>query len=365
MNKIAFFLSDLDGGGAERVILNLANGFAQQGEFVDLVLARKEGLYLGQIDPGVNTIDLKAKSLFRSIPSLVKYLQNQRPQAMISALEDTNIVALMAKILARKKISVFVTVHNNLSQEIRHAQQWKRKIVPYFLRWIYPFAYRVVCVSQGVAQDLVKFGIQPRQIRVIYNPIVTPELIIKLQENLEHPWFLLGQPPVILGVGRLNPQKDFPTLIRAFALVRRVQPARLLILGEGETRSELISLIKELNLDTDVQLEGFVENPFAYMKKAQVLVLSSAWEGFGNVLVEAMAAGIAVVSTDCPSGPEEILDKGKYGSLVAIADPAAMAAAILNTLKNNVDPSWLKNRAEEFSLEKILDQYRLLIEKKL
>lgn len=258
-----------------------------------------------------------------------------------------------------------MTIHNNLSQEIRHAQHWKRKIVPYFLRWIYPFAHRVVCVSKGVAQDLVKFGIQPQQIRVIYNPIVTPKLIAKLQENLEHPWFLSNQPPVILGVGRLNHQKDFLTLIRAFALVRQVQNARLLILGEGETRPELISLIKELNLETDVQLEGFVENPFAYMRKARVLVLSSAWEGFSNVLVEAMAAGIPVVSTDCPSGPREILAQGKYGQLVGISDPAAMAAAILNTLKNNVDSSLLKNRAEEFSLEKILGQYRLLIQKKI
>jgi glycosyltransferase involved in cell wall biosynthesis len=361
MTKLTFFLNDLAGGGAERVMLNLANGFASQGEAVDLVLARKEGSYLSEIDRRVKVIDLKATSLLRSLPSFVNYLQQQRPAAVISALEDTNLIALFAKIIMGGAIPTFVTVHNNLSQEVYHAQQLKRKIVPYLLRWIYPFADGVVCVSEGVARDLVKLGVDRRQIHVIYNPIVTPELIEKQQAPLDHPWFLPDRPPVILGVGRLTPQKDFPTLIRAFALVRQQQPARLILLGEGEERSSLASLIEKLHLQEEVDLPGFVDNPFAYMARARVLVLSSAWEGFGNVLVEAMAAGTPVVSTDCPSGPAEILANGEYGQLVGIADSEAMARAILKILDCPPDQHQLKQRVMEFSVEKILARYRSII----
>jgi glycosyltransferase involved in cell wall biosynthesis len=364
MLKLTFFLSDLDGGGAERVMLNLANGFAQAGAEVDLVLARQEGLYFSQLSSKVKLVDLGAKSLLKSLFPLVNYLKQRQPNALISALEDTNIIALLAKAIAQTKTPVYVTVHNHLSQEARHGKNLKRKLVPYLLRWIYPLATQVVCVSEGVAEDLVNLGVKRQQVRVIYNPIVTPELEEKLAESLEHPWFLPSEPPVILGVGRLNQQKDFPTLLRAFALLRQQQPARLLILGEGEMRKSMETLIRELHLEDQVELAGFVQNPFAYMKRARVLVLSSAWEGFGNVLVEALAAGIPVVSTDCPSGPREILQGGKYGHLVAIADPVAMARAISQTLEEKIDPARLQNRAADFFLATILEQYRLMLEQK-
>ena len=227
MQKLAIFLSDLMGGGAERVMLNLASGFAEQGYLVDIVLARKEGSYLAQIPSQLRLIDLNASSLLRSLPSLIRYLKQERPVALFSALEDTNIVALLAKQLARVSTSVIVTVHNNLSQESRNATNLKRRLVPYLVPWFYPWANAVVAVSKGVAQDLVKLGLRSRNLKVIYNPIITPEFTQKLQQSLEHPWFYQGEPPVILGVGRLNQQKDFSTLIRAFAKVKQQQPARL------------------------------------------------------------------------------------------------------------------------------------------
>jgi glycosyltransferase involved in cell wall biosynthesis len=357
MPKLAVFLSDLLGGGAERVMLNLASGFVGKGYTVDLVLARKEGSYLSQIPSEIRLIDLKAKSLLRSTTLLSRYLQTEKPVALLSALEDTNIVAILAKQLAKVKTPLVVTVHNNLSQESRNATSLKRKFVPYLLRWFYPFADVVVAVSQGVADDLVKLGLQPHKIKVIYNPIVTPELKQKLRESLEHPWFVEGEPPVIIGVGRLNQQKDFATLIQAFAKVRQQLPVRLIILGEGEERLRLEAIARELGIAEDIALPGFVDNPYIYMAKAAVLVLSSAWEGFGNVLVEAMAAETPVVSTNCDSGPAEILADGKYGKLVEVGDPNHMAEAILLSLKQKPQPETLKHIANSFSLEEAVNCY--------
>jgi glycosyltransferase involved in cell wall biosynthesis len=361
MTDLSIFLMDLDGGGAERVMLNLACGFAEQGLQVDLVLVKPEGPYLSQLPPKVRVVKLESSRLILSIPALARYLKQEQPPVLISALEDTNIVALCAKKLAGVSTRIVVTVHNNLSREAQNATQLKRRLTPQFVKWFYPWADSVVAVSQGVADNLVEIGVSSEQLKVIYNPIVTPELSEKLQEPLAHPWFVPDQPPVILGVGRLTKQKDFPTLIRAFAKVRHLQPARLMILGEGEERSHLESLIQELDLAEDVVFPGFVANPYAYMAQAAVLVLSSAWEGFGNVLVEAMAAGTPVVSTNCESGPAEILADGQYGKLVSVGDSEEMAKAIAQALEEVLDSQLLKERAIEFSLEKALTQYRQLL----
>ncbi len=358
MSKLAIFLSDLRGGGAERVMLNIAYGFVEQGYFVDVVLARKEGSYLSQVDSQINLVDLNAKSLLRSTTLLSRYLRQEQPIALLSALEDTNLVALLAKQLARVKIPLIVTVHNNLSQESHNATSLKRKYVPYIIPLFYPLADAVVAVSQGVANDLKKLSLRSNNIKVIYNPIVTPELTKNVHKSLEHPWFATGEPPVILGVGRLNQQKDFLTLIRAFAKVRQQLPARLIILGEGEERSSLELLVKELNLNNDVALPGFVDNPYIYMAKAAVLVLSSGWEGFGNVLVEAMAVGTPVVATDCPSGPAEILENGKYGALVPVGDENKMAEAIIETIHYPPEPEFLIKRGQEFSVKEAVSKYQ-------
>ncbi|MEB3829320.1 glycosyltransferase [Phormidium sp. CCY1219] len=360
MSEIAIFLKDLDGGGAERVMLNLAEGFAWQGMDVDLVLVTPEGPYLSQISPQINAVNLNRKSLLRSLPDLVGYLKRERPKVLLSALEDTNLVALWAKSLAGGCTRTIVTVHNTLSRESRHAPNLKRKFVPYLIPWVYPIADAVVCVSRGVAKDLNQLGLRGENIHVIYNPIVTPPLQAKQEESIDHPWFSPGEPPVILGVGRLNKQKDFPTLIRAFAKVRENQSMRLMLLGEGEERSHLESLVRELGIAADVALPGFVANPYAYMARSALLVLSSAWEGFGNVLVEAMSAGTPVVSTNCESGPAEILAEGTYGKLVPVGDSEAMATAIAQTLAEVPDGQVLQTRAAVFSAENAIAQYRQL-----
>jgi len=251
-------------------------------------------------------------------------------------------------------------VQNNLSKQFQDSPGIIR---PYMVRRFYPWADALVAVSQGVAEDLANITRLPiTDIRVIYNPVVMPDFHEKAKEPVDHPWFAQGQPPVLLGAGRLVKQKDFPTLIRAFALVRQRRPARLIILGEEDKRDPSIkpqieALVRELGLAGEVALPGFVDNPYAYMAKAAVFVLSSIYEGFGNVVAEAMAAGTAVVSTNCESGPMEILEGGKYGRLVPVGDVEALADAILATLYKPTDPEVLQRRVGAFSVERVVEQY--------
>ncbi|MGB9554008.1 MAG: glycosyltransferase, partial [bacterium] len=308
MDKLALFLPSLHGGGAERVKVNLAQGFAERGLKVDLVLAKAEGPYLSRVSSKVRVVDLRAKRVLYSLPALVQYLRRERPAALLSALNHANVVAIWAKKLACVKTRLVATEHTVLSQSTENTSSLRGRLMPLLIRLFYPWADAVVAVSRGVAEDLSSMtGLPLNKIKVIYNPVITPELFAKAEEPVDHPWFRPGEPPVILGVGRLTAAKDFPTLIRAFALVHKERPARLMILGEGEDRPELEALVRELGLEQDVALPGFVENSYKYMKRAAVFVLSSRWEGLPTVLIEALALGTPVVSTDCPSGPKEIL----------------------------------------------------------
>lgn len=357
MTDIGFFLSDVAGGGAERVIINLAEGFAARGYSVDLVLARREGPYLEGLDQRIRVVDLQAPRLLLALPRLIAYLRKTRPKVLLSALEDTNVVALIAAKLARTRPRTVVTVHNLVSLESRNSPQLKRRLSPLLVRLFYPMADGIIAVSEGVASDLIRLGAPPAKTRTIYNPIVTRAFRQQLQEHIQHPWFAAKQPPVILAIGRLHPQKNFPLLVRAFAEVRAVRPARLMILGEGPERQRLQQLIEDLGLQDAAALPGFVSNPAAYLRQAACLALSSDWEGFGNVLVEAMAAGTPVVATRCESGPSEILEEGRFGRLTPVGDRPALALAILDTLKEIPDRERLQERAGDFTLERILEQY--------
>lgn len=355
--RVAFYLRLLYGGGAERVMVNLMRGLIERGLKIDLVLNTVDGPFLAQVPSEVRIVDLKAPRMLAGLPKLISYLRQEQPLALLSALHYTNEIALWAKYLARVPTRVIVSEHNTLSI---HAQRRSTDRWSPLLAWLfYPWADEIVAVSQGVAQDLAQVtGLPLKRIQAIYNPIVTPEILEKSKESLDHPWFAPGEPPVVLGVGRLEEQKDFPTLIRAFAQVRQVQPARLVILGSGRERSRLNTLVRDLSLEDDVDWVGFVSNPYPYIAQAAVFVLSSAWEGFGNVIVEAMTLSTPVVSTNCPSGPSEILDHGKYGWLVPVSNSEAIAQAILNVLSGNsklADSAWLDQFTLETSTQKYLE----------
>ncbi|MBW4633792.1 MAG: glycosyltransferase [Iphinoe sp. HA4291-MV1] len=360
MKRIAFFLPTLHGGGAERVTVNLLKGMLERNISLDLVLANAKGPLLNQIPKQVRVVDLAAGRVVKAMLPLSRYLQQHRPFALLSHMSHANVVALLAKKLAHTNTKVVLVEHNTLSVE--KSKLMRAKFVPPFMKWLYPSADAIVGVSKGVAQDLeLQLGFPEGKVSVIYNPVVDNDLLTKAKAPLDHPWFQKGTPPVFLAVGRLTQQKDFPTLIKAFALLRKQRLARLLILGEGECRTELEEMIQMQGIAEDFALLGFVENPYAYMHNASAFILSSRWEGLGNVLIEAMACGCPVVTTDCPNGPKEILEAGKYGVLVPVGDAVALSTAMLQVLETPVNQDALMHRAMHFSTERAVSKYLELL----
>lgn len=348
----------MNGGGAQRAVLALASGIATRGFAVDLVLARAEGPYMAQVPESVRVVNLNASRVLSSLPGLVRYLRGERPQSMLSAMNYVNIVALWARSMAATAIKVVVSEHSTVSSEARHASSRRGRLMPLLVKNFYPWADVIVAVSEGVADDLARAvgRIQRERIQVIYNPVVSPELRANARAPIDHPWFEPGQPPVLLATGRLTAQKDFPTLIESFSQVRQVRPVRLLILGEGEERPALEGLVSRLCLETDVDLPGFVENPYAYMSRASLFILSSRWEALPTVLIEALYCGVPLIATDCPNGPQEILADGQYGQLVPVGDVAALAQAIHKGLADNrrspPSESW-----RPFETKSVVNQY--------
>ncbi len=356
--RVAVLLASLGGGGAERAMVDLARGFADRGLQVDVVTGIPDGANLARVPRSVRLIDLetpRARSLLRP---LMRYLRRERPRFVLSALEHVNLMAIWARRLADIPTRLIVTVHSMVSMEHANAPTIAGWLMLPLVRRFYPLADVIVAVSEGAAADLTRSaGIGRRRVEVVYNPVVTPELLASADRRLGHPWFQAGQPPVIVGVGRLTRAKDFPTLLRAFATVRGQQPARLLILGEGEERHGLEALARQLGIERDAALPGFVENAAAYVARSAVFVLSSAWEALPTVLIEAMAVGTPVVSTDCRNGPAEILRGGSLGKLVPVGDVSAMAAAISGTLRHPPGTEELRRRAQQFSLDASVESY--------
>ncbi len=357
--RIALYLPNLDGGGAERMMVNLASGFVKRGLATDLVLAEARGPYLEQVAPEVNVVDLKSSGVAASLPRLVRYLRQHQPEALLATLNHANVAAILGCRLAH--IRVIVRTSNMLFPH--KTSSLRQHSLKESARLLYPLADAHIAVSKGVADDLQKFvRLDPKKVHAIYNPVVTSSLLERARLVPEHPWLAdesesAVRPPVLLGVGRLTGQKDFPTLIRAFAAVRRMQAARLIILGEGAQRANLEALAAELGVAEDVSLPGFAENPFAFMARADLFVLSSRFEGLPGALIQAMACGCKVVSTDCPSGPAEILKGGQLAPLVPVGDVEALTQAILATLNEPTPRPELRNRAFDFSEENTIPQY--------
>lgn len=339
-------------------MLNLAGGIADTGAAVDLILVQATGHHLAAIPANVRLIDLKSRRVMHSVPALARYLRRERPTALLAALTHVNVAAILASYLAGRRSPVVISERTTISQECAETRALSIRAVYALVPWLYPRAAGITTVSRGAAEDLARFcRIPVERVNVINNPVVGPALIARAAEPVDHPWFAAGAPPVILSVGRLSPEKEFDTVIRAVSEVARTRPVRLMILGEGRERPALEALVDELGMGECVRLPGFAANPYAYMSRAAVLVLSSRWEGSPNVLVEAMACGTPVVATDCPSGPAELLDGGRLGPLVDVGDASGMAAAIHQVLDAPVDPAVLKRRADMFTISHAADAY--------
>ncbi len=358
--QIAIFIPSLNGGGAERVMVSLANAFARRGYAVDLVLASVQGPYLSDVSPSVRIVDLKAGRVLKALLPLARYMREERPASMLVAMTHANIIAVSAKMLARASVRLVVSERSTISVECQRARGWVARGVYALVARLYPSADAIIAVSQAAANDLVWFaGLPANAVKVIYNPFDLTLIRSRAAEPTGHPWLAPGQPPFILAIGRLCEQKDFSCLLKAFAQLRSTRKARLLILGEGELRDELEDQIVKMGLTAEeVQMPGFVANPFAYMAGCAVFVLSSRWEGLPGVLIEALAAGAPVVSTDCPSGPREILEDGRWGTLVPAGDSQALARAIegvLSTAQSELPAG--RERALFFDQNKAVDGY--------
>jgi glycosyltransferase involved in cell wall biosynthesis len=332
--RVALFLPALGGGGAERVMVTLAGGFVRHGLSVDLVLVKARGPYLAEVPAAVRIVALRNSRVSTSAMALAGYLRRERPFALLSTLNNANIVAVVAKRLAGVRTRAVVRQADTMSVASRLGRGLVWRLMPALARTAYPCADAIVAVSRGVAEDLVStLGVPSQRITVIPNPVVTADLFRLAKERPKHPWFEPGEPPVVLGVGRLSRQKDFATLIQAFARVHREGACRLVILGEGEERPVLERLSAELGASHAVSLPGFVANPFAFMARAAVFVSSSSWEGLPGALIQALACGTPAIATDCPGGSREVLRDGRFGCLVPVGEVPALAVAIAAALK--------------------------------
>jgi glycosyltransferase involved in cell wall biosynthesis len=393
---LAFLLDHLGAGGVQKMAISLALKLLARGHRVDLVVCEAEGPLLADLPLGVRLFELERRNpvtarlvalladpgglgaLLRPIllsprvpdvvlytAGLADYLRHQKPDALIAATRLLNLAAVWAARLAGGSTRVLVSEHNPPSLALAGSRRWRRRYLPPLMARTYQGADAIIAVSRAVAVDLAKLtGLPAERIQTIYNPAVSEDITVMARMPLSHPWFAPGEPPVILGVGRLVEQKDFPTLIRAFALLRRVRPARLVILGGGKdeatTKAAHAALLQAAvahGVGDDIALPGFVSNPFAFMARAAVFVLSSRYEGLPTVLIEALACGCPVVSTDCPGGAREILDDGRYGELVPVGEDAAMADAILRTLDRSRHPERFIAHGELFTIAPAADAY--------
>lgn len=362
--RAAFFMPSLTGGGVERVLLRLASGFADRGCEVDLVVAKadgaltdgSEGSYLAQVPQNVRVVDLGHARILMSLPGLVRYLRQAKPDVLLAGMEHVNLIAIWAKLLARVGTRVVAGVHNTESL-VREGSALKRFVIRAFMRRFLRHADGIIAVSKGVADDYAPYMRVPREsVRVIYNPAIAPEIFRQAAQAPLHPWFVEKTTPLIMCAGRLTTAKNHMLLVRAMAAIHAQTGARLVIFGDGPERARLAAEISRAGLSQVVDMPGFSDNPFSFMKRADAFVLCSKWEGLPMVLIEAMALGTPIVATDCPSGPAEILEGGKWGRLVPMGDPDALARAVVETLR---DPrrDAAGERAREFSVDKIVGEY--------
>lgn len=360
-NRIAILLPDLRGGGAERVAVNLANQWAFRGYTVDIVLMSATGVFLADLERRVRVVDLNANRVRAVLLPLVRYLLHCRPDALLAFMWPLTVISVWARTLARVHTRLILSEHTTWSRSelLKHPTvSWQ---VRNSMHFFFPASDGIVVVSQGAADDLALFAQLDRSaITVIYNPVVG-DAKPPASKPLEPSRWWFGPHKRVLAVGTLKSIKDYSTLLDAFTCLRQHIDARLLILGEGECRAALEAQARQFGIEDSVFMPGFVKDPTPYYQQADLHVLSSKGEGFGNVIVEALAAGTPVVSTDCQSGPREILAGGQFGLLVPVGDASALAAAMAESLAVKHDRAALKAHAQHFSIDKAVDQYEALL----
>lgn len=365
--SLSFYIPNLIVGGAEQVTLNIVNGLFQRGYDVELVLSHPHGKLRSEIDSGVPVVALGESrvpiaGIVAHIPRLVAYLDENQPDALISQVTHANVVCLMAGRLASAETRIVPTEHNAF--DVEPPESIKSQILRRLAVRVLPTADELIAVSQGVADSLVtKTGLQTDDVHVLHNPIDIEGVRERATNPVDHRWIEDDELDVVLFVGRLHPQKDLETWLRAFARVHQSNPdTRAVIAGQGPLQEDLTDTATKLGIEDVVSIPGYVDNPYRFMHQASVFLLSSRFEGLPTVLIEAMACGCPIVSTDCPSGPAEILDNGEYGRLTPVGNVDAIATAVEQTLEDPVESSILSQQADDFAPGVVLDEYERFID---
>lgn len=355
---ICIFLPNFDNGGVERMLVNLAYGMWQNQTKVDFIVADKDRPYIAELPPEVTIIELQTNDPHRQVAKTAQYLNEHSPNAILSAKEPDIAIAEAAIHSSRASCKLFIRAVVNHTQRLAHSNPLKRWLALHEIKKLYAKADGIIAVSQGVADDLLSIlGSAAPVITTANNPVITPTLQDKAKQSVTHQWFGEGKPPVILGIGRISRAKNFPLLIKSFAQLRQQRECRLMILGSGKKQDRLLKLANKLGVREDIDLLGYQENPYAFLKHASLFVLSSLWEGSPNVLTEALATGCPVVSTDCPSGPKETLQNGKFGPLVPVNDVDALTKAMSETLDHPLPTKVLVSATESFTTINSAKQY--------
>ncbi len=355
---ISLFLATSGHSGVDRLMRYLIPEIAARGFRVDLLQVRDHGPYLENPPPNVRRIDLGHRHTYACLPALVRYLKSHRPALLLSDKDRVNRTALFARWLAGTGTPLYLRIGTTVSVNLASRGRFERWLQRNSIGRLYGGAEAVLVPSQGAKDDLSAYtGLAADKIKVVPTPGIPDSLFEQPPPLPDHPWFTQRQMPVILGVGELGARKDFATLVRAFALLRRHRPCRLMIVGRGKQQQRLLDMARELGVADDVELPGFVENPYSLMAHADLFAFSSRWEGMPLVLIEALALGANVVATDCPSGPAEILQQGRHGVLVPIGDPEAMAEAMGRALDDPKPRAFQQQAARAYSVSAGTDAY--------
>lgn len=385
LKHYAILVGSLEGGGAQTVLLNLAKAFGRIGHKIDLLVFSKTSK-IENIENNIRVVTVspcsfftffkhllrlpfksliivlislffKKRKKFRSLPNILNYLSTNNPDVLISSITLQDLVAMWAKYLQKGNTRFIIRLANSIEWS-KNSKDYLERRYHYLVRYWYPMADKIISVSRGLADEIAQLTELPeKSFTVINNPVDNIRIGNLAAQDVKEPWFSKPGPPVLITTARLHPQKDYPTLIRAFSILRKKRAVRLLILGEGSERDKITEMIEVYGLQNDIRLLGYQKNPHAYVARSDVFVLSSVWEGFSNSLVEALSCGTKIVSTDCKHGTREILDSGRYGKLVPVADPKALANSLYEALQENGNPNFLKKRAKDFDINIIADTY--------